>query len=104
MTVIAFKIFYRFDGPTKDAPFREEKSAEEIVAALEGIEDALSMIIDDSMASISVTKFRQEQNSRLLVVKSTLSEADVIAAVEKTLQGLDIYGTKLDQIPPAEVK
>ena len=95
MNEVTFKVYYQFNGPTKDNPFIEKKTNDDITESLDRIEDELPVIIDDSNAVITVERqpatAQEVSDIRQLTVISSLSKDDIAHAVKRTLDGLGLY-------------
>ena len=94
MTQMIFKIYYQFDGPTKEKQHIVKKSKVSIIESLGRINEELPVIIDDPNAVITVEEFSQkennENNTRKLTVESSLSEEYIAGAVQRTVDGLGL--------------
>ena len=95
MTEMIFKIYYQFDGPTKEKQHIVKKSKVNIVESLDRINEELPVIIDDPNAVITVEEFSQkekkeENSTRKLTVESSLSEEYIAGAVQRTVDGLGL--------------
>lgn len=93
MPTYKYKPYYKFNGPTRAEPLREELSANEVRQRLELFTREVRCYFEDLSA-----KLEFEADGALLVT-TDLSQKDCDARVKRCLNSLDLYATSLS--PPA---
>jgi hypothetical protein len=93
MTCHRYRIYYEYTGPSKAAPFRSLKSADEVAWALERVPQELPPFLEDRDPRISSEP--ETDSSIFLTVETFEPDADFLKALERCISGLDLYGTKL---------
>ncbi len=97
MNRFAYRVYYHYNGPSRSDPFREEKNSEEITEALQRFPTELPHYFSDQNASISAAPNRNDPNSILVSVATTLDETETNKAVAKCLNALDLFADKQKQ-------
>jgi len=87
MPLYKYRPYYKFNGPTRDEPFREELSPEE---GKENIEDFFSEI---ERYFESGTKF-ERQDDGFIWITSDISQSGSDEQVKLCLNSLDLYANK----------
>ena len=96
MNTFEYRIYYKWDGPSKCDPLASEKSPEDVVRALRTFPNELSYRIEDRDAKIETSAVREGTNEVHLRIRTTESLADVESALVATLQDWRLYGERLD--------
>jgi hypothetical protein len=89
-----YRVYYLYNGPSHAAPFRSEKSAQEVAFALSRFPIELEQFMDTGM-EISVSPDLHDSSSSYVTVVTFADESQVDAVVQKCLNGLDLVAEKL---------
>ncbi len=97
MTKFAYRVYYEHK-PSKAKPLLSPKKPHEISGALRNFENELPHFISDQEARVSCRPAPKDANSILVTVETTLAEAELDEGVKRCLDGLDLFGTKLEKV------
>ena len=93
MNRLQYRVYYKFLGRSRAAPFNEQKSPDDIEFALSRVKPELETFLDDESATISV---QPELPSAIIVMLETSRpEEAAIHALKRCLSGLDLLGDRL---------
>jgi hypothetical protein len=90
-------VYYEYK-PSKAKPLLSPKKSHEISEALRNFQNELPHFISDRDAMVSIGPAPKDENSIVVVVETTLTEAEMDEAVKRCLDGLDLLGEKLERI------
>lgn len=94
MNRFKYRAFYKFDGPSRAAPFRSEKSAQEIAEALSRFPLELEHYIDGE-SRVEVPNPQPDSSSSHVTIVTESDRQAINEAVKRCLNGLDLYGDPL---------
>ena len=89
MPTYQYTPYYRYDGPNKTEPMREELSSEDVAHRLELIAIDIRAYFDDVAAQIEVSAHG------IVSVTTDLAQKDCDDRVKRCLNSLDLYARKI---------
>ena len=92
MSTFLFRVYYEYRGPTKSDPFERPKTEDEISFALSRVKPKFQTYLNDQNATVTVESRPSEKASIFVSVDTTDTRATVVAAMEKCLKGLGLFG------------
>ena len=98
MNRFAYRVYYEYNGPSYSDPFRSPKDSHEISEALRYFPNELPHYLFDQDATVSSESTKKDPNSIIVFVATVLDETATDEAVKQCLNGLDLFGQKLQQV------
>lgn len=98
MNRFAYRVYYEYNGPSHSNPLRSPKDSHEISEALGHFPNELPHYLSDQDATISSEPTKKDPNSVIVFVATVLDETATDEAVKRCLNGLDLFGQKLQQV------
>lgn len=98
MNRFAYRVYYEYNDRTKSDPFRSPKNPDEISKALRNFPNELPRLLSDPDATVSGEPTKKDANSIIIFVATMLSEVATDEAVQRCLNGLDLFGEKLESV------
>lgn len=97
MSRFAYRVYYEYKQ-SKAKPLLSPRKPHEISEALRNFENELPHFISDQEARVSCRPAPKDANSILVTVETTVAEAELDEGVKRCLDGLDLFGAKLDSV------
>ncbi|HET6455232.1 MAG TPA: hypothetical protein VFI02_12570 [Armatimonadota bacterium] len=97
MNRFVFRVYFEYNGPSHADPFRSQKEPHEIAEALRHFPNELPHYLADLDATVTDDPAKQDSNSIIVTVLTTLNEAELYEPLKRCLNGLDLFATKLEQ-------
>ena len=97
MTRFAYRVYYEWNGPSHADPFRTQKDVAQIKDALERFPQELRHYFTEVNTQVSLGEPLREPASIIVVVVTSQSEPEIDDAVRRCLNGLDLFGAKLER-------
>jgi hypothetical protein len=94
MNRFTYRAYYEFNGPSRDDPFRSEKTTDEAAEALSRFPLELEHFVE-SGSIVEVPLSTRDSNSSFVTVVTPANEAQVDEAVKRCLNGLDLFAQKI---------
>jgi len=93
MNRFSYRAYYQFTGPSRDDPFRSEKTEEDVGKAISRFPLELEHFLEQGSV-VEVPQGVSDFNSSFVTVVTDASEAQVDEAVKRCLNGLDLFAQK----------
>ncbi|UAK70219.1 hypothetical protein [Aeromonas enteropelogenes] len=98
MNKFSYRVYYEYNGPSHSDPFRSPKDSHEISEALRSFPNELPHYLSDQDATVSSEPTKKDPNSIIVFVATVLDETATDEAVKRCLNGLDLFGQKLQKV------
>ena len=95
MNKFGYRVYYQYSGPTKEDPFLDPKSEDELSHAFWRFPDDLRAALDDPKAQVVTDEKEQSPSSITVVVTTMKSEQTVDEDVRYCCEQLDLFAKKL---------
>ena len=96
MPVYAYRVFYRWDGPSQTDAFAKEKSPTQVTEALRGFLSEVHHRIDDREATVDHQHVDSSATEVVARIRTIASVEEVGRAVDATLKDWRLYAELLD--------
>lgn len=90
-----FEIYYKYDGPSHSDPFAKEKNPDQIQDALSNFVNEIPHYIEGNKNTASSLHVEGNIERRIVSIKTTAEENEVMESVTRCLQNLDLRANRL---------
>ena len=96
MQEISYRIFYDYEAMQKDNHLHNKLTEQNIKNNISSLPSELETMLSDKEATVSLGKSTKDED--VIFVKSNHNENVIDEIVIKALQGLSLFGSKLESI------